>query len=165
MVQLKAGDLVGFAADGFQKIHRRFVKGGGQKIQPQTLTLRFDDGLPFPGGVGFFIQVVEVGAVPHAAFVAEILVVAVQGDGVRRVGLDLQAVGAGVRRRPYDLQRTVQAAAMVGAHLGDKIHAAGGDFLLQFHGRSSLCSSWYLNSAISQSERVSMSCTSSSGSS
>ncbi|MNJ36513.1 hypothetical protein D3C77_313040 [compost metagenome] len=76
--------------------------------------------MPLPGGIGLLVELVERGAIPDGALIdLEILVVAIQGDGVGRIGLDLDGIGAARLGRPYRRQRRLQGVAVVGRQLGD----------------------------------------------
>ncbi|MNE80291.1 hypothetical protein D3C80_1768450 [compost metagenome] len=76
--------------------------------------------MPLPGGIGLLIELVECCAIPDGALIdLEILIVAIQGDGVGRVGLDLDGIGTTCLGRAYRRQRRLQGVAMVGRQFGD----------------------------------------------
>ena len=119
--QLKAGDLVRLTADSLQKIDGCPVKGRREEIHPAGLAFLLDSLLPLPGRARIPVQIVELITVPKSAFDSKIFIVAVDGHGIRRIGLDFHAVRAGFGRLTHNRQGILQLPGVIGAHLRDDI--------------------------------------------
>ncbi len=74
--------------------------------------------VPFIGSEGLRIEVVQGAARPQAPLQAKAGAVEIQGDGVGRIGLQLDRVGPRFGRRVDQLQRPLQASVMVSGKLG-----------------------------------------------
>ena len=180
---LKGGNLVEFQSQSLQEIHGSPVEGGGEEVDACLFGLLLQLGLPFPGHVSLSVELIEVLALPCAVAHLKIAVAAVDGQGVRRVGLHLDAVCAAVLGGMDDLLRPLQAARVVGGHLRNEIHrtsfsdiavpnldsvhlllhsSPGSALQCPLHTHSPPCRMRYFSSASRQSSSVSMSWTSSS---
>ena len=127
--QLETRDLVPRNIAIFQKIHGSGVKRGGKAVYPQIFGERHQAWGPFPGGVGFLIEVMERAAFPERPPDAEIFVVAGDSHGVGGVGLELDGIRARVGRGAHYLFRALNAAVVVGRKLGndkDSLRGWGG---------------------------------------
>lgn len=91
---LEGGDLVEGDVESLQKIDGTGVEGGGEEDEPLLVCFCLDGGMPLPGGVCLLIELVQGGAIPESALIdLEILIVAIKGHGVGRIGLDLDGIG------------------------------------------------------------------------
>ena len=88
----------------------------------------------------FLIQLVQRLPVPQAAFDLKLGRVTAQRDGVGGVGLDFDGIGTGSLGLFYDVEGGLQAAVMIGRHLGNDIGRVGSadgaavDLECGFHG-------------------------------
>src|SRR5699024_2610501 len=96
---LERGDLVHLGAEILEQVDGGGVEGAGERDHAVLPGPGEDRLVPLPGGVGLLVEVVEVAAAPQAVAVgdAEGGTVGVDGDRVRRVGLELDRGGAGLR--------------------------------------------------------------------
>ena len=114
---LIGGHLVGGHIHGSHEVHRCGVKGGGKALQSQTVRLLHQLRLPVPWSVGFLIQLMKRGAVPYGSFVdLKIRGIAVQGDGVGSIGLQLDGVRSGLLRGMDDFDGPMVVLQVVGRH-------------------------------------------------
>lgn len=95
-------------------IDGRFIEGGREQDDACVLRCLLEGGQPLPGGVRRAVEVVQVGSVPERTLLdAEPRLVAVDGDGIRRVGLYFDGVGAGLRGCVQGLHGGLEAPAVV----------------------------------------------------
>ncbi len=115
IVDLVGSDLIGGYIHFLQKIHGSKVEGRREALQSQPVCFFFQLRLPVPGRIGFLIELIERSSVPDGAFVdLEAFVVAVQGDGIGRIGLQLHRVRTGFFGRMDDLYCPVVILIVVG---------------------------------------------------
>ena len=114
---LIGGHFVGGHVHGRHEIHRRGIEGGGKAFHSQPVRFLHQLRLPLPGSISLLVQPVEGGSVPDGSLVdLKIGGIAVQGDGVRGIGLQLDGIRSGFPRRMDDLQGSVVVLEMVGRH-------------------------------------------------
>jgi len=121
VVVLKARDLVGGCTEILQEIDGSFIKRRTKADQAQLTGPLHDRGMPFPGGVGLFIEVVEVLASPEGIGIDDLEAAAAHVERYRvgGVGLQLDRVGPGLGRCFHDCQSALQTLVVVVGHLGD----------------------------------------------
>ena len=119
--KLKTGDLVGLTVHFLQKIDRGSVKGRREEINSHLLALRLDPRLPLPRRIGFLVEIIEALSVPEPATHHEAFTLTVDGQCIRRVGLDFQAAGSRLPGGMHDFQGILQLPRMVGAHFRDGV--------------------------------------------
>lgn len=112
---LKAG------AQAVQQVDGGLVEGAGEQGDPALGGAGEQRRVPLVGRLGLGVEVVQAAAVPQPAGDAELRPVDVHGDGVGGVGLDLDGVAAGGRRRVDHAERPLQAAVVVPRQLADDI--------------------------------------------
>ena len=108
-------------AEALEQVDGGLVERRGEEGDAQLARLGEQGLVPFERRVRFLVEVVEGAAVPEAALDAEIRPVMVDGEGVGGVGLNLDRVGAGRRRRLEHRQRPLEAAIVVSRQLADDI--------------------------------------------
>ena len=125
----------------FQELDGGFIERRGEKTEAQTARDGLQPGLPVPRGGGFAVEVVQHAALPcRAGADAEILPVAVEGDGVGGVGLEFDRIRARRVRRPHDGHRLLEVLAVVRGQLRDDVSGMArtdwppGDFDQRTHG-------------------------------
>ena len=121
-----AGDV-----EGFEKVDGGGVERGAEDDEAAGAGALEDGGVPFPGGEGELVEVVEGLAAPEALGVVDekIAVADVEGYGVGGIGLQLEGVGAGIGGGVDEAEGLVEALAVVAGHFGDdEGGAAGADF-------------------------------------
>ena len=106
----------------FHKFHRSGIKRRGKTGHPKLLRFLLQPRLPVPWRIRLLIQAVQRLPVPErSARNAEIRLIALYGDRIRRVGLELQCIRAGLCRRMHDLHGSVKILQVVGGHLRHNI--------------------------------------------
>ena len=118
---LERGDLVGGRIEAREQVDGRLVERRRQDRDALLAGSREERLVPFERGVRFAIEVVELPPGPGAALDHEAGPVMVDRQRVRRVGLQLDGVGAGLRRRVDHRQRAVEAAVVVAGQFADDI--------------------------------------------
>ena len=88
--------------------------------------------------MGFLVQLVQRLAVPQPAADHKVFALARQGDGVGGVTLDFHGIGAGLFGFVDNAKSGLQAAVVVGRHLGNDVgRMAGADgAVVNVHGLS-----------------------------
>ena len=104
-----------------QKIHGSRVERRRERKNALVSGVREDLLVPFPRRVGLVVQVVETAPSPQLMPIREPEArgIRVDGDGVSRVRLQLDGVRARFSGHRDDVQRTLQVAVVVAAHLSD----------------------------------------------
>ena len=123
VVDFVRGNFVSGNVELFQKVHSREVKGRREAFHAKLMRLFHELWLPFPGGIGLFIKVIFGNAVPQTAFIHETVIVAVNCQGVGRIGLQLDSIRTGFGSRVDNFHGTVIILIMVGRNL---CHNKGG---------------------------------------
>lgn len=118
---LEGGDLIGWGVEVLEQVDGGVIEGGtedGDVVLARVFEQRL---VPLPWHVRFLVKLIERLAIPQAAVDLEFFGVAVQGDGVGGVGLQLDSIGAGLLRLLDDLHRGVELAVVVSGELGDDV--------------------------------------------
>jgi len=121
VVVLEAGDLVGGGAELFQEVNGGFIEWRTEADQAQLAGPLHDRPVPFPGGVGLLVEIMQVLAGPEGIGIADFKAAAthVERNRLGGVGLQLDRVGSGLGCRLHDRQGPLQALVVVAAHFGD----------------------------------------------
>ena len=77
--------------------------------------------VPFPGGIGFLVELVKRPPVPQPSLDAKRGMVTIEGQGVGGVGLKLDRVGAGVAGFANQRQGPVELTQVIGGQFGDHV--------------------------------------------
>ena len=116
---LEGRDLVGGGVQALEQFHRRLVEGGGEHDQPQVPGAAEQGFVPLIGGEGLPIELVQGATGPQARLQPEARPVMADGDGVRRVGLQLHRIRAGPGAHLHQPLGPVEVAVMIAAQFGN----------------------------------------------
>ena len=122
----KGGDFVGGRTEFFQHVYGGEIKGGAENRDALFAGVVKQGGVPVPRHMGFLIELVQALPAPQAAVYHEFGSAGGQGDGVGGVALDFDGICAGGFGFFYDFEGGLQAAVVVGGHLGNDVGRMGG---------------------------------------
>ena len=110
-----------------QKIDGGEIERRGEAVEAEGFGELLEAGLPFPGRGGLGVELVQIAPFPEGAL-ADLKErgAQVQGHGVRRVGLELDGVGAGVLGGVHEGGGLGVVLVMVGRHFRDDVGGMAG---------------------------------------
>jgi hypothetical protein len=87
--------------------------------------------------VSFLIKLIQSAAIPDGAFYQKGLSIAVQRDGISRVGLDLYGISTSLGSEADEFERFVESAVVIGGDFRDNICGLvfGDKAVLELEGR------------------------------
>ena len=94
------------------------VERGGKADEPAAASALEKGPVPFERREGFRVEFMQSAPSPQAAVQAKAGAVGVDRDGVGRIGLKLDRVGAGLSRSVNQRQRSLKLSIMVAGQLG-----------------------------------------------
>ena len=118
---LERGDLVGRRVQILQQVHRSEVERRAEDRDVVLACVFEQRFVPFPGHVRLLVEFIQRLAIPQSATDLKVLGVAVQGNGVSGIGLQLDRIGTSMPGLLDNLQRRLQAPIMVSRQLGNDV--------------------------------------------
>src|SRR6185437_5907959 len=119
--RLERVDLVSGCVQALQQIHCRFVERRAEDRDAGLAGALKQRSMPFPWHMRFGVEIVKRSSIPQAAMNAKILIIAVQRDRIRTIGLQLDRVSARLFGGMNDAGCGLDAAVVVRRHLGDHV--------------------------------------------